>query len=174
MKKVKLFIMDVDGTLTDGIVYIGNNGELCKGFYVRDGIGIQNLVIAGITPIIFTSRESKIVLQRCKELGIKYIYQNVKNKKEKLQEIEKELDAESKEIAYIADDLNDLDAMKLVGIRGCPADAVSEVKKICEFVSQFNGGRGAVREFTEYILKNDRNVNKNNASEINIEKGYFT
>lgn len=152
MGKIKLLIMDVDGTLTDGIVYIGNHGELCKGFYVRDGIGIQNLIRAGIIPVIFTSRESEIVLQRCKELGISQIFQNVKNKREKFLELEKKLDVKSEEIAYIADDINDLEAMKFAGMKGCPADAVSEVKKICEFVSQYNGGRGAVREFIEYIL----------------------
>lgn len=155
MKKIKLLIIDVDGTLTDGIVYIGNNGELCKGFYVRDGIGIQNLAKIDIMPVIFTSRESGIVLQRCKELGIKKIFQNVKEKKVKLLELEKELDVKSEEIAYIADDINDLEAMKLAGMKGCPADAVPEIKEICEFVSQFNGGRGAVREFIEYILNNE-------------------
>lgn len=153
MEKIKLLIIDVDGTLTDGIVYIGNHGELCKGFYVRDGIGILNLIKAGITPVILTSRESEIVLQRCKELGIRQIFQNVKDKREKLLEIERELKVKSEEIAYIADDINDLDAMKLAGMKGCPADAVPEVKKICEFISQFNGGRGAVREFIEYIFR---------------------
>ena len=110
------------------------------------------MIRAGITPVILTSRESDIVLQRCKELGIELIFQNVKDKKAKLLEIEREMDVESEEIAYIADDINDLEAMKLAGIRGCPADAVSEIKEICEFVSHFNGGRGAVREFIEYIL----------------------
>lgn len=155
MKNIKLLIMDVDGTLTDGVVYIGNNGELCKGFYVRDGMGILRLAESDIIPVILTSRESEIVLQRCKELGISHIYQNVKNKREKLLELERELDIQSEEIAYIADDINDLEAMKLSGTKGCPADAVSEIKRICEFVSQFDGGRGAVREFIEYVLDNE-------------------
>ncbi len=153
MKKIKLLIIDVDGTLTDGIVYIGNSGELCKGFYVRDGIGIQKLIKAGIKPVVCTSRESEIVLQRCKELGIEQIFQGVRDKREKLQEIKMELGAEWEEIAYIADDINDLEAMKLAEVKGCPADAVSEVKEICGFVSQFNGGRGAVREFIEYLIE---------------------
>lgn len=151
-----MLIMDVDGTLTDGIVYIGDHGELCKGFYVRDGIGILNLIRAGITPVILTSRESDIVLHRCKELGIDLTFQNVKDKRVKLLEIEREMDIKSEDIAYIADDINDLEAMKLAGIRGCPADAVPEVKKISEFISKFNGGRGAVREFIEYILDDSR------------------
>ncbi len=156
MEKIKMLIMDVDGTLTDGIVYIGDHGELCKGFYVRDGIGILNLIRAGITPVILTSRESDIVLHRCKELGIDLTFQNVKDKRVKLLEIEREMDIKSEDIAYIADDINDLEAMKLAGIRGCPADAVPEVKKISEFISKFNGGRGAVREFIEYILDDSR------------------
>ena len=156
MEKIKMLIMDVDGTLTDGIVYIGDHGELCKGFYVRDGIGMLNLIRAGITPVILTSRESDIVLHRCKELGIDLTFQNVKDKRVKLLEIEREMDIKSEDIAYIADDINDLEAMKLAGIRGCPADAVPEVKKISEFISKFNGGRGAVREFIEYILDDSR------------------
>ena len=156
MEKIKMLIMDVDGTLTDGIVYIGDHGELCKGFYVRDGIGILNLIRAGITPVILTSRESDIVLHRCKELGIDLTFQYVKDKRVKLLEIEREMDIKSEDIAYIADDINDLEAMKLAGIRGCPADAVPEVKKISEFISKFNGGRGAVREFIEYILDDSR------------------
>ena len=156
MEKIKMLIMDVDGTLTDGIVYIGDHGELCKGFYVRDGIGILNLIRAGITPVILTSRESDIVLHRCKELGIDLTFQNVKDKRVKLLEIEREMDIKSEDIAYIADDINDLEAMKLAGIRGCPADAVPEVKKISEYISKFNGGRGAVRAFIEYILDDSR------------------
>ena len=150
---IKIVVMDVDGTLTDGIVYIGNDGELCKGFYVRDGIGILNLMKAGMIPVVFTSRESGIVVQRCRELGIDHIYQGVQKKEEKFREIMKEMGVKPEETAYIADDINDYEAMKLAGIRGCPADAVTQIKEICDFISSYDGGKGAVRDFIGYLLK---------------------
>lgn len=152
MKQIKILIMDVDGTLTDGTVFIGNDGELCKGFYVRDGIGIQMLAASGIIPVVFTSRESDIVLKRCRELGINHIFQGIKDKKETLKEIMKKFEVDSEEIAYIADDINDYEAMQLAGVKGCPADAVTQIKEICDFISSFNGGRGAVRDFIDHLL----------------------
>lgn len=86
--KIKFFIMDVDGTLTDGKIYMGNDGELCKAFCIKDGCGIHDILIpAGIRPIIITGRKSKILENRCKEIGIKELYQGVANKIEKLDEI---------------------------------------------------------------------------------------
>lgn len=156
---IKYIFIDVDGTLTDGQVYIGNQGELCKGFYVRDGLGIQMAIKKGIEPIIFTSRESEIVINRCKELGIKEIYQKIPNKKDKLIEYVEDKGLQYSEIAYIADDLNDLESMKYVGanggILGCPNDAVDEIIDICDFISNKPGGKGAVREFIEFIMKSD-------------------
>lgn len=149
---IKYLVIDVDGTLTDGVVYIGNSGELCKGFYVRDGLGIQRIISRGIEPIILTSRESEIVVQRCKELGITNICQGVKNKREKLEDIIQEHKIGSDELAYIADDINDLEAIQLAYIRACPNDAVFEIKNVCNFVSHYNGGHGAVRELCDYLL----------------------
>lgn len=155
---VRMVVIDVDGTLTDGTVYIGNEGELCKGFYVRDGIGIINIIKAGIVPVILTSRESRIVNERCKELGITEIYQGVEDKREKMLEIMKKNSISKEEIAYIADDVNDLESIALASLRGCPNDAVFEIKNICNFISRYDGGRGAVREFCEYILNKNNNL----------------
>ena len=148
--------MDVDGTLTDGKIYIGDKGEIFKAFHVKDGCGIHDIAIpAGIVPVILTGRTSQIVENRCKELGITSIYQGIKNKTEKLEEI---FMGEPYAIAaYIGDDINDISCMLSVkeggGLVGCPADAVEEVRNIADFISSRNGGDGAVREFIEWILK---------------------
>lgn len=152
MNNIKLIIFDVDGTLTDGKLYIGESGEALKAFNVKDGYAIVNILpLLNITPVIITGRASKILLARCKELSITHIYQGVKNKLEKLKEICKEFDCAFENVAYIGDDLNDLECMQVCGLKGCPADAMPEVKNICDFVSTRNGGEGAVREFIDYI-----------------------
>lgn len=153
---VKLLVIDVDGTLTDGVVYIGNAGELCKGFYVRDGLGIMRAIKNGVKPIILTSRESEIVAVRAGELGIEEVYQRVPDKREFLEKYLKENGYAGGETAYMADDINDYEAIQLAGLRGCPSDAVPEMKNICNFVSRFEGGRGAVREFCDFIVDSGR------------------
>lgn len=158
MDKIKYIIMDVDGTLTDGKIYMGNEGEMFKAFNIKDGCGIHDLLIpSGIIPIIITGRSSTIVEKRCKELGIKELYQGISNKKNKLDDILNNTKLAYENIAYIGDDINDLSCMKVIkeagGIIGCPADAVKEVINISDFISSKNGGEGAVREFIEWILK---------------------
>lgn len=153
--QVKYLVMDVDGTLTDGKIYMGENGEVIKAFNIKDGYGIHDILIANyITPVIITGRTSKIVLNRCKELGITEVYQGVKDKVKQLEEVISDLST----IAYIGDDLNDLQCMKVVkdagGIVGCPADAVDKVKASSDFIAEHNGGEGAVRDFIEYIIEN--------------------
>lgn len=157
--KIKYLVMDVDGTLTDGNIYISDNGELFKSFNVKDGYGIHDLITTKkVTPIIITGRKSAILEHRCRELGITKVYQGVRDKKTKLREI---LKAESNHyfnVAYIGDDLNDLECMKQIknegGQIGCPADASKEIIKIVDFVSEKNGGHGAVREFIDWIITN--------------------
>ncbi len=155
MNKIKYLVMDVDGTLTNGKIYMGNNGEMMKAFNIKDGCGIHDIAIpSGINPVIITGRTSDILLNRCKELSIREIYQGISNKVKKLMDITDELS----EVAYIGDDINDLSCMlpikKAGGIVGCPADAAVEVLEISDFISTKNGGDGAVREFIEWICKN--------------------
>lgn len=155
--RIKYLIMDVDGTLTDGKIYMGQEGELFKAFSACDGYGIRwMLPPAGITPVIITGRRSAIVENRCAEIGIKKIFQEVNDKGPALEQyIAGEGDSLSA-AAYIGDDLNDLPCIKLVrengGITGCPKDAVEEVKNNVDFVSSYKGGEGAVREFIEWLL----------------------
>lgn len=153
---MKLFIMDVDGTLTDGKIFIGSNGEEFKAFDVKDGYAINEMLHKnGIKTAIITGRKSNIVDFRAKELNIDYVYQDVKDKKESIKNLSVIQNIQLDDIAYIGDDLNDLEALKMCGIKGCPADAVNEVKCICDFISNYSGGNGAVRDFIEWIKKND-------------------
>ena len=148
--------MDVDGTLTDGKIYMGNDGEIFKAFNIKDGQAMVILRRYGIEPVIITGRQSKIVENRCSELKISYLYQGVKNKKEKLIELVKELNVGLENIAYIGDDENDLDCIDLVnennGLSACPFDAISQARDKASFVCTKNSGDGAVREFVEWIV----------------------
>lgn len=158
MKDIKYLILDVDGTLTDGCVYMGESGELCKAFNIKDGYGIAHQAIpAGIVPVIITGRSSNIVLNRCNELGITNVHQGVSDKLLKLKGILSANGRDLKDCAYMGDDLNDLTVMEAVkeagGFVGCPADAADEVIDISDFVSKKDGGRGCVREFIEWLVK---------------------
>lgn len=150
---IKILVMDVDGTLTDGKIHMGDNGELFKSFNVKDGCGIHDILPNhDITPIVITGRSSVITKNRCEELDIKYLFQNIKNKTEILQQMIMALGCTFEEVAYIGDDINDLECMELCGVTGCPADAAEEVKAICNFVSGKKGGEGAVRDFIDWII----------------------
>lgn len=150
--KVKALVIDVDGTLTDGGIYIGNNGEIMKKFYVKDGYAIHELLPQmGIIPIIITGRQSEIVSIRCQELGINRIVQGCSDKLLELKKIILEEQIAMEEVAYIGDDLNDFECMSQVGVKGCPNDAVDEIKKIADYVAEREGGKGAVREFIEWM-----------------------
>ena len=155
--KIKYLVMDVDGTLTDGKIYMGNQGEICKAFNIKDGCGIHDILIpAGIRPVIITGRKSEILENRCKELGITDVYQGVKNKTEKLSQLLDANDNGYDSVAYIGDDINDLECMLMVkkhgGLVGCPSDAVDQIRNISDFVSGKQGGDGAVRELIEWLI----------------------
>lgn len=155
---IKMLIMDVDGTLTDGKIYIGSQGETMKAFSVKDGLGIIKLHGNGIVPVILTGRESEIVAYRAKELKITEVHQGIHDKVTELKMIIEKYQYTRYEIAYIGDDENDLECMELCAIKGCPADAVNDVKKVVDFVSNKNGGDGAVREFVEHLLSLKKEV----------------
>lgn len=150
---IKYLVMDVDGTLTDGKIYMGNTCEICKAFNIKDGCGIHDIAIpAGIIPVIITGRKSDIVLKRCQELGIEQVHQGILNKVKELLLITSDLSS----VAYIGDDINDLSCMNLVkaagGIVGCPKDAVKKVLGVANYVANHNGGDGAVRDFIDWLM----------------------
>lgn len=153
MNRIRAIIMDVDGTLTDGKLHISDDNEVFKSFYCRDGLGILQAKKYGIEPVILTSRKSRIVEQRAKELNIQYVYQGYKdNKIVGMYEIIRKLELERREIAYIGDDINDIECMKISGYVGCPSDSVKEVKEIADYCCEKKGGEGAVREFIDLII----------------------
>ena len=153
MSKIKLLVMDVDGTLTDGKIYMGNNGEVMKAFDVKDGCGIKDILpTLGITPVIITGRVSQIVENRAKEIGITELHQGVRDKLAVLKEVAEKYAATPDEIAYIGDDINDLDCIEYCGFTACPADAVEKVRQMVSYVCENNGGRGAVRDFITKLI----------------------
>lgn len=149
--------MDVDGTLTDGKIYIGHQGEMMKAFSIKDGQGIVLLPKYGVIPVIITGRKSDIVKNRCEELGINEFFQGVHDKVEIIKTFEEKYPSES--FSYIGDDLNDLSAMKYIkskgGIIACPANAEDPIKSLADFICKRNGGEGAVRDFIDYLINND-------------------
>lgn len=150
---IKLLVMDVDGTLTDGHIYIGAQGELMKVFDVKDGYAIAHLLPpAGIVPVIITGRRSAIVEERARELAITELHQGVGDKLACLKTVAEKYRAEPAEITYIGDDLNDLDCIHFCGLTACPADAVEEVLAAVDHVCTRKGGSGAVREFIAWLL----------------------
>ena len=154
MLDIKILVMDVDGTLTDGKIYMSANGELMKAFNIKDGYAIARLRDYGIEPVIITGRSSEIVKQRCAELKIKELHQGIENKSYKLREVCEKLHIELSQVAYIGDDLNDLPCMKICGYSACPSDAMKQVKDRVSYVCQEKGGDGAVREFIDHIISN--------------------
>ena len=154
-KKVKMIILDVDGTLTDGSIYIGESGELFKNFNCRDGLGIRLAQKVGIEIAIITGRVSKHLLVRAQELQInpEAILQGHLDKREAYITLKNKFNLNDEDIAYIGDDIIDLPIMMQVGFTGAVANAVTEVKNRVCVVSDFNSGQGAVREIIEFILK---------------------
>lgn len=129
MNTIKLLIMDVDGTLADGRIHIGRQGEMMKAFDVRDGYAIVHILpMLGMVPVIITGRKSEIVEVRVKELKNTELYQGVSDKLEQLKAVAEKYCVKAEEIAYIGDNLNDLDCIKYCGVSACPSDAVDIVK----------------------------------------------
>jgi 3-deoxy-D-manno-octulosonate 8-phosphate phosphatase (KDO 8-P phosphatase) len=151
--KIMLIVLDVDGTMTDGGVYIDNNQVETKKFNIKDGAGILLAQSVGIEFMILTGRESRCVEKRANELRIKYIVQGIHDKRKYLEEFTSSHNILSENIAYIGDDLNDLSAMHYVGISACPMDAAEDVQQYCDFIIPRNGGEGVVRSFVEILLK---------------------
>jgi 3-deoxy-D-manno-octulosonate 8-phosphate phosphatase (KDO 8-P phosphatase) len=152
--KVKLLVLDVDGVLTNGQVWIGADGkESLKAFDIQDGLGIKLLEQCGIPTVIITGRNSKMVLARSEELGIKHVHMGVENKALALEEVLKVLGLKSSDCAVMGDDWPDLAMMKNAGFRIAPFQAHEAVKEFVHFVTNRTGGDSAVREACDLILK---------------------
>ena len=153
IEKIKVVITDNDGVLTDTGVYYSSKGEEFKRFSIRDGMGVERLrKYAGIETIIITGEESGCVKARAKKLKIKEYYPGVMKKVEVLPEIKKKNNIKPENIAFIGDDANDFELMKLIGFKVAPEDGMSFIKEICDYVCENKGGNGAFRELAELIL----------------------
>ena len=151
-----MFVMDVDGTLTDGRINMGPEGELFKSFNIKDGYGINEMLPShGIVPAIITGRTSQIVANRARELHITELYQGKHDKLDTLRALMQKYDCTRDNVAYIGDDILDIVCMRESGLVGCPADACAEVKELAHFISTLKGGEGAVREFVEYVIRHN-------------------
>ena len=152
--KVKLLVLDVDGVLTNGQVWLGADGkESLKAFDIQDGLGIKLLEQCGILTAIITGRNSKMVLARCDELGIKEVHMGVENKALALEKVLKSLGLQSCDCAVMGDDWPDLSMMKNAGFKVAPAQAHEAVKEFVHYVATREGGHSAVREVCDLILK---------------------
>ena len=149
---VRLLVLDVDGTLTDGRLYFGPRGEELKSFHVRDGQGIKHLDAAGIEVAVISGRRSKMVAARCRELGIEHVIQGAQDKVRAFEKLRMRLKIESSASACVGDDSPDVPLMKVVQLAFAVADAHRDAIRAAHFVTTLPGGHGAVREVCDYLL----------------------
>ncbi len=152
IKHIRLLALDVDGVLTDGRIYYDNAGEELKAFNIKDGLGIKLLQRSGIKVAIITGRNSEIVSRRAAELGIEDVVQGREDKRDALRELCNLHQLELENCAYMGDDLPDLGAIDAAGLGLTVADACSEVREAADWVSELDGGNGAVRDACHYLL----------------------
>ena len=151
-KKIKLVVTDVDGVLTDGGMYYSEKGEIMKKFNAKDGMGVELLIQNNIKTILLTRENSTIVKKRGLKIKAASTIIGIQNKELYLKKICKKFRVSLKEIAYIGDDVNDIEISKLVGLSASPLDGVARFKKNVDYVCKNKGGNGAFREFTDLII----------------------
>ncbi len=150
---IRLVILDVDGVLTDGSLYLGNSGEELKTFNIKDGLGIKLLMQSGVEVGVITGRSSTLVAQRMESLGVQHVYQGRHEKLPAYQELVTKLGLQPEQVAYVGDDLIDLPLMRRTGFAVAVQDAHSLVKQHAHWQTPSAGGRGAVREVCELLMK---------------------
>ncbi|MGK2905732.1 MAG: HAD-IIIA family hydrolase [Desulfuromonadales bacterium] len=161
LAKIKLLVVDVDGTLTDAGMYWSAEGDQLKKFNTRDAKGLELVRKAGVEVAIITSENSPIVSARASKLGIQHCFVGVVNKQKCLEALTCALRVDLTEVAYIGDDINDLDCLNISGFSACPADAVEAVTAAVRYTSQYAGGMGAVRDICELICASHADHNRN-------------
>jgi len=151
---IKLLVLDVDGVLTNGQIFLGPDGkEIYKTFDIQDGLGIQLLQQSGIVCAVITGRSSPIVSARCSELGITHLFMGIAQKSVALEQLLTNLNLQRDQVAVMGDDWPDLSMMRQVGLIACPASAHAGVKQQAHLITELAGGCGAVRELCDLILK---------------------
>jgi 3-deoxy-D-manno-octulosonate 8-phosphate phosphatase (KDO 8-P phosphatase) len=152
-KKVTTFIFDVDGVLTDSTLLVLENGLHARRMNIKDGLGLQMAVKNGFRVITISGSFSDPVVHRLKNLGVNEVYMSVTDKKKFIEDFILKNNLSWDEVLYMADDLPDLELMKMVGLPCCPADAVPEILELSKYISPLNGGFGCVRDVIEKVLK---------------------
>ena len=151
-KKIKMLVFDVDGVMTDGSITYDEDGKEYKTFNAKDGHGIVRMNKSGFITAIITARNNGTVEHRAKNLNFTELYQGAKYKLPALEELVKKYNLTYENVSYMGDDLPDICILEKVGLACCPKDAVLEVRDVCNFISEFGGGKGAVRELCDFIL----------------------
>ena len=153
LRQIRLFAMDVDGVLTDAGMYYGESGDEWKKFNTRDGMGIKLLQRVGIITAIVTQERTKLVARRAEKLTIPEVHQGVLDKLRLVREMADRHGLSLEQVAFIGDDVNDLETLKAVGFSGAPADAIPRVAEVVDYLCAKKGGEGAVREMIDLILQ---------------------
>jgi len=151
--QIKLVVFDVDGVLTDGGLFFGDDGQEYKSFYSRDGLGMKLLQKTGVELAVITARNSQVVEHRMRNLGIKHVYQGKLNKLDAFEDLLKRLGVTAQQTAYTGDDVVDLPVMRIAGLAIAVQDAHSLVKQHAHWITRHNGGRGAARDVCELIMQ---------------------
>jgi 3-deoxy-D-manno-octulosonate 8-phosphate phosphatase (KDO 8-P phosphatase) len=153
MHKISTFVFDIDGVLTDGMVTVFTNGELVRVMNTKDGYAMKSAINKGYNICVISGGTNEGVKLRLGELGIKYVYLGIEDKKVLLNTFLTDLNIETGHVLYMGDDLPDYQAMKNVGLPACPKDAAQEIQDISLYISQKKGGCGCVRDVIEQTLK---------------------
>lgn len=153
LRRIRLFAMDVDGVLTDAGMYYSESGDEWKKFNTRDGMGIKLLQKAGLITAIVTQERTKLVARRAEKLAIPEVHQGVMDKLSVIRDMASRYGLALNQVAYIGDDVNDLEALKAVGFSASPADGMPQVLQTVDYVCRKKGGEGALREVIEMILE---------------------
>ena len=170
---IKLVIFDVDGVLTDGRLFFGDDGQEYKSFYARDGLGMKLLLKSGVEIAIITARSSELVKHRMKNLGIQHVYQGRLDKLAAFEELVQKLKLEPDSVAYVGDDVIDLPVMEQVGLSIAVQDAHDFVKQRADYITSFKGGQGVAREVADLILDAQFDLDKLYERMAKGQKGKF-
>jgi 3-deoxy-D-manno-octulosonate 8-phosphate phosphatase (KDO 8-P phosphatase) len=152
-KKIKVFVFDVDGVLTDGTILLIGNGVQARQMHIKDGLALQMAIRNGYPVVIISGAYSEPVVERMHYLGLTEVFTAIKNKKQFLINYCAEKGVEAEHVLFMGDDLPDVTALEFAGLSSCPSDAVPEVQEICDYISPVKGGYGCVRDIIEKVLR---------------------
>ncbi len=153
LKQIKAFVFDVDGVLTDGMLLLLGDGEWLRSMSIKDGFALKHAIENRYKICVISGSDSEAILYRLQALGIEAIFSRVENKLAAMEKFLLQNNLATHEVVYMGDDIPDIELMRRAGFSACPADAVQEVKDIADYICQAPGGKGAVREVMEMVLK---------------------